>query len=134
MNGVPSEKVEAVKHFAIPLIQIGLEATESEKYFSAEWVIEECKKKNKQLWIGEGWVVVTQINKYPTGLKEIEIFLVAGHGMNDWYPEMVKAMMDFGKANGCSVIAGCGRLGWIRMAEKHFPKRLVKTYRVAQEI
>lgn len=136
MYGIPSESVPDVRDRALPLVERGLKATGADVYWPAEWVLDECEARNKQLWVGGDfeWLAITQISVYPTGLKELDVFVVAGDGIEEWYPVMVETLKEFGKAVGCRLIAGNGRKGWLKWHKTHFPGEGILTYRMAQEI
>lgn len=136
LTGIPAHAIDDVAHRATPLIQRGLEATRCDRYWSPEWVLEQCKARDKQMWIGGDfqWLVISQINAYPTGMREIEMFLVSGSDAQRWMPETMDTMLAFGNANGCETIAGHGRKGWLKWNRRLFKDDGVVTYRMVQEI
>ncbi len=58
---------------------------------------------------------VTEIVQYPR-LRELKIWLIGGNNMRAWAKEGLSMIEDFARAQGCSVVSGAMRRGWIRVA------------------
>lgn len=71
--------------------------------------------------------VVTEVRTYPTGLKELNIFGVAGWEAAGWR-HLVSQLEQYARNSGCKVAIGCGRPGWGRFIG--WPER----YRVFEKV
>lgn len=82
-----------------------------------------------QVWIvvddGIKAVVVTELRTYPTGLKALNLFAIGGAGMEGW-SHLIEVVVEYAKAQGCDLVEGCGRLGWVRAS------RWTELYRVVE--
>ncbi len=58
--------------------------------------------------------VVTEIIQYPRA-KEFRIWIVAGRNMRAWAYEGRDMVEAFARAQGCTVITGAFRRGWLRI-------------------
>lgn len=60
--------------------------------------------------------VVTRIYAYPSGMKELQAWLVGGDRLKDWLKNGMKTLEEFGRAQGCAYLTGGGpRKGWLRL-------------------
>jgi len=98
------------------LIQRGLEATNADIYYTVDSILNDIAEDQKQLWVFDETIVVTNIILYPTGLKELNLFLVAGENMN--FEHIMEVLLGYAKHCHCQSIAGAGRKGWIRHAQR----------------
>lgn len=60
--------------------------------------------------------VVTLINEYPSGFRELQVWLVGGRDLKRWMKPGMAILEDFARAHGCSEMTGGLRKGWLRLA------------------
>lgn len=101
-----------------PLIVLPLKRTDALKYYSPDDVYDKCCSEEWQCWVA--WsdqidaVFVTYIETFPTGHKNLAIYLVGGTKIDEWLDTAWQVLKAFGKEHGCQQIAGFGRKGWLR--------------------
>ena len=98
------------------LIKKALERAGTDIYYSPEWIMDEIEAKRMQLWRFGDVLVVTQLENYPTGLRELNIFIVSGENLPS--EEINDVLSAYGKSHGCSTISGGGRKGWLKKADR----------------
>lgn len=125
-------KVVGVPYFAVdtawPLVSRYLREamkTGTRDYCSLDWIKDQIKSRHQQLWViqKDGKVVaacVTMIKPHEK-MKEFDILLVGGKGMDEWQDVWWKQMIEYAKDKGCSRMRGYGRRGWIREIGKRCP-------------
>lgn len=69
-----------------------------------------------QLWPAQRGVAVTEIVEYPRK-RVLHIFLAAGE-MGQLL-DMIDAAADWGRSQGATSLTMSGRLGWLRVLDKH---------------
>jgi hypothetical protein len=98
------------------LIKKALERAGTDIYYSPEWIMDEIKAKRMQLWRFGDALAVTQLENYPTGLRELNIFIVSGENLP--FEEMIDVLAAYGKSHGCSTLSGGGRKGWVKKTDR----------------
>lgn len=76
-------------------------------------ILMELLSKNMQLWRGEDFACVTQINIYPKW-RVASILFLGGENMKDWLEDLHEVLEPWAKAEGCKYLEGYGRVGWTR--------------------
>ena len=72
----------------------------------------EIEAGDAQFWPFPSSAIVTNINKYPTGLKEFRFWLAGGD--LDELQAAEPHLAAYAKGLGCQSITICGRRGWVR--------------------
>ena len=67
--------------------------------------------RQMQLWAGEHYVVLTQIQILPQ-FKSLHLFFVAGDRIDVWEATALDLLVDFALSKGCERITAHGRDGW----------------------
>lgn len=65
--------------------------------------------------------IVTEIVHYPQ-LDDLRIWLIGGRNMTAWGRECRDIFEAFGKANGCALMSGGMRKGWLRVGGEGYKK------------
>jgi hypothetical protein len=72
----------------------------------------------KQLWFGSdivGYgVAITAIRQYPK-VNILEVNYVAGERIRGFFLHFYEEVKSFGRENGCTILRGFGRIGWLRL-------------------
>lgn len=74
------------------------EAAMDPRFYSIFWLDDQIRYNKFRLWASEGAAIIAEIKTYPTGAREVAIFVAAGSP-----PEIVKftdAVEAWGRANG----------------------------------
>lgn len=108
-----------------------LRATDSDLYYTPESILDDCKNQRKQLWVFGESIVITEILVYPTGWRELNVFLYSGR--EEDYPEALNSILLYARAQGCDTFAGSGRAGWTRLAKKHLGE-VTETRRIVRRL
>lgn len=69
-----------------------------------------------QLWPAQRGVAVTEIVEYPRK-RVLHVFLAAGD--MDQLLDMIDAAADWGRSQGATAMTMSGRMGWLRVLDKH---------------
>ena len=87
-------------------------------------VFYECLNSQSSLWIifdtgnmNITGCLITQINKYPTGKKMLNLEHTSGSNMQNWVEIGIDVIKKFAKETGCDGIEGMGRHGqwnWVK--------------------
>lgn len=117
-----------------PLIHKGLKRVNLQDRYTTDYILKSIRNIDKQLWVATDGqdihaALVTSIVEYPTGLRELEIFIAGGKDLDKWMVQAIKTFSAFGKANKCIALSGGGRKGWIKAISG-----LVPQYRFRLEI
>jgi hypothetical protein len=75
-----------------------------------------------QIFFNEAAVCITEIKQAPRK-RYLSIFLVAGRLSE--LKELEPQIIQFGRDQNCDFVAGCGRLGWQKVATPGWKKRWV---------
>lgn len=59
--------------------------------------------------------VVTLIQSYPNGLREFQVWLVAGRDLKRWMKPGMLILEDYARSEGCAELTGGLRKGWLRL-------------------
>lgn len=113
--GIPSGEVAGRWPELEPFIVSALQ--NSGGRYRAEHVLSAVLKAEMQVWItvddGIKAVVVTELRTYPTGLKALNVFAIAGQGLSE--SGLIEEVLEaYARCHGCDVMEGCGRAGWGR--------------------
>jgi len=86
-------------------------------------IVDAIEEHDMQLWnaIAGGVVVgveVTEILCFPQK-KVCNLFITAGVKLNQWAAPMLEQIEHFAANQGCSLVVGRGRTGWLRLAKKY---------------
>ena len=93
-------------------------------------VFYECLNSQSSLWIifdtgnmNITGCLITQINKYPTGKKMLNIDHIGGKNMKNWINRGIEVMEKWAKDNKCNGLEGVGRQGfWNWIKDKNWKK------------
>lgn len=77
-----------------------------------------------QLWAGPRGCAVTEVVDYPRK-RVLHCFLAGGD--LDQILDMTDSAIEWGKAQGCESITLSGRMGWLRVLDKHGFKPVLVT-------
>lgn len=104
-----------------PMIAKALRRTEIDKLFSPFDILFDIAQNKRHLWIcHEGKTIhaaiVTQINVYPRGIKDLNVFLIGGSKMDLWFATAEQKLEAWARKAGCKLMSGGGRTGWVRRA------------------
>jgi len=133
---IPPEKVLAIAPKVMDLVERACEYSGGR--FDPVSTLQACAgadpNRHWQLWIA-GYsggdepptmdsIAVTAITVYPTGLKLLEMILVAGENARSWlqFEDFVAA---WAKREGCQRLQALGRRGWSRTLPKHWRQSAV---------
>jgi hypothetical protein len=85
--------------------------------YEAEHILAALQRAEMQVWAVMGEritaVVLTEVRTYPTGLKALNIFGVAGQALGEW-KHLIADLEKYATESGCGLMEGCGRDGWGR--------------------
>jgi len=117
-----------------PLIHKGLERVDLQDRYTTDSIQKNIRSLDKQLWVATDGqeihaALVTSIVEYPTGLRELEVFIAGGKDLDKWMIQAIKTFSAYGKAHQCTSLSGGGRKGWIKAISG-----LVPQYRFRLEI
>ena len=101
-----------------PLMQMPLDKTDVNDYFTTEDILGLIKSTAFQLWvvIKDDRIVtaiITQFSQYP-GCVTLDIPLVGGSHIDEWIDDVWEVLKEHGRQSGCEYIRGFGRKGWTR--------------------
>ena len=87
--------------------------------FTANDIRSRCKSQNQQLWIAHNGeevygFVITQMSDYPQ-LRALIMHFTGGKELPLWKDDMLKALQEFARNNGCDIIESYGRGGWAKV-------------------
>tara|TARA_R100001369_G_scaffold27106_3_gene48901 strand:+ start:426 stop:896 length:471 start_codon:yes stop_codon:yes gene_type:complete len=96
-------------------------------------VFYECLNSQSSLWIifdtgnmNITGCLITQINKYPTGKKMLNIDHIGGKNMKNWINRGIEVMEKWAKDNKCNGLEGVGRQGfWNWVKDKNWKKTAI---------
>lgn len=112
MRGVKSTDIEEVWPVVLPEIRRGLNGNPCD--FTQEHVRECLKNRDMQLWIGDGYVLVTQIMNHEDGKTTCDVVVLSGYGMDRWLDDARLCLIKWCKSEGAEEIRVRGRKGWER--------------------
>ena len=84
--------------------------------------------KKMQLWCGDSFACITQINVYPKW-KVATVLFIGGDKMADWIDEFNPILCDWAKGEGCRFMEAHGRMGWKRVLNRFNAKTVAMTVR-----
>lgn len=121
LYGIQPEEITVYWPYILPLLNKPFTRMEIlKKYYDIDHVLEEIKAKRMQCWIAHAddkidAVFVTKISPHPKG-SVFEIPLVGAEKgtINAWI-DAIDVFKAFAKEHGCSMVKGCGRLGWVKV-------------------
>lgn len=65
-------------------------------------------------------VVTVEIRTFESGLRTLQLPLIGGSEMNEWFDKMLDTVKAIARDKGCQEIRGMSvRKGWMRILEKH---------------
>lgn len=111
--GIPRSEVAGVWPRVRPFIERAL--AESQGEYTPEDILKAIERKDMQLWQGKGYVGVTQIIIYPSGLKVVDILLTAGENLYEWLDSSNETIYRWAKHIGADQVRVMGRPGWQKM-------------------
>lgn len=97
------EKAEFIEKYPLDYIQRQLE--------NAQW----------QCYIQDETVFLTCITVYPSGMKSLDILLVAGDAMKIWAEQVWNGFKRWAKELDCHEIDFQGRKGWLKYGRRYEP-------------
>jgi hypothetical protein len=116
--GIRSDDVPRLWPILEPLVESAL--VNSGGRYDAPFVLTALRAKDLQAWVvAEGLdclpaaLVLTEVRCYPTGLKALNLFGVAGKGLAHW-KHLTRVLEQYATESGCGLMEGCGRDGWGR--------------------
>jgi len=117
-----------------PMIQKGLDRVDLQDRYTTHYLLRAISNQEKMLWVATDGTsiqaaLVTGVVEYPTGLREMEIFIAGGEDLDKWLKQAIETLSSFAKKHGCIALSGAGRKGWIRAVTG-----LVPQYRFRLEI
>ena len=92
-----------------------------------------CEEGDAQLWAGVIWpdevggesvvlgAAITQILGHPSGYKTLSVVAMGGDEFKRWDRDLLGAMEEFAKSEGCHAIELTGRKGWGRWFPDYEP-------------
>ncbi len=100
--------------------QVSRALTYSFGAYTKQDLIEGVESNDMQLWnaVKDGKVIgieVTQIIQFPRK-KVCNLLLTAGSDLGLWGGELLELIESFAKSQGCDLITGQGRKGWLKIA------------------
>jgi hypothetical protein len=100
---------------AWPKINRALVRTDKQHLYPLGWIKGQLKDGYKQLWCSRDFrvVLVTGVEEYPSGVRELIVFIGAGK-MADHLDDVVKILGGFAQSQGCEFFSAAGRKGWAR--------------------
>jgi hypothetical protein len=131
-TGVPAPYIEGIWNQLEPLLEKPLKRMEIEARIKPEHVKAHLLARQWQCWVAASEpdkiesCLITYIDVYPSGLKELVVFLVGGGNMTGWAKPAGEMLLNFAKEQSCSYIRGMGREGWIRAFGRVFPDHEIK--------
>ena len=112
---VPTDQVLAVWHIVRKMLVKGIE--KSSGRWNLEYVLAELVLGRQALWavreIGTDNVMgsaTTGITQYPNK-RMLTMHFLGGEGIDEWYPDCIETMLQYGRDSGCSVVETIGREG-----------------------
>jgi hypothetical protein len=118
---LPASPVELIQHWTWiePLIDSALPC--ASKRFLPIDVLAFCIQN-----LAQGWfvreddtiraVIITKVEIYPRQ-RCLNIFVLAGQRMVDWYHDAETVLIDYAKRQGCTQLECQGRRGWEKVCE-----------------
>lgn len=112
-------EVESVWAVAWPLL--GPAVAESGGRWDEAAVKARLLKGDQHLWTwwssrgALACAVVSEVNRYPTGLQVCDLWFCGGHGLSEWCGPMLAAIEAWARRIGCHRIMVSGRVGWERV-------------------
>lgn len=89
--------------------------------YSIEDILEQLLTQEQSLWVAYDdeiiGAVAVKIVEFPKG-RVLNIDLVGGKQIEDWYKDMNDTLYRYAKDIGCNLITAYGRPGWKAMAKK----------------
>lgn len=88
--------------------------------YSISTILDELLCGSMQLWVilnGESIMapMITQVLKYPTGIKVCNVFAIGGYGAKEWLDTATDVTDEWARSLGCAKVQVIGRPGWRRM-------------------
>jgi len=124
MIGIQSQDIDLMWSHIEPLIKKPLERMGDIERYTTDVIRERLNNCELQCWAAIGpnneilCVFITRITEYPTGYKDLTIWLVGGKGLKYWITEAWSLFVEFGKYHKCGRIVTCGRPGWNKLIGK----------------
>lgn len=113
--GVPTHLIDAVWPACSPLLDKALQSYPFDA-INIELVYERLKTANYQLWV---CLVDNQVLAACASMigeqGKLYVLGVGGSQMGLWVDSLWQTLIRFGRSQGCRVIGGYGRKGWIRV-------------------
>lgn len=119
LAGIQSADVAKWWPLVEPMLRKALVRTNAIEDFDPEHIKAFCESQNMQLWVAfQGGQLlaafITEVLKFPKR-KVLSMFLIGAdsHTISLWH-HFVDTFKAFARENGCKVIRGYGRKGWLR--------------------
>lgn len=101
--------------------------------YPLEYIKRQLENADWQCYTKDGTIFLTCITVYPSGIKSLDILLVAGDDIEIWSKEAWGLFKRWAKELGCYEIDFQGRKGWLKYGRKYEPN-LKTWYRYRVEI
>lgn len=63
--------------------------------------------------------IVTRLRRVGTSSRlDCRLWLIGGERLSEWAPELLKVLIPWAKAEGCTTLSGSGRRGWDRVVRR----------------
>lgn len=101
-----------------PLVQKAIENRRFVETETLESLYLDLKSGKRQLWFGSDEIgkaiAVTTLHQYPK-VKVIELNYIGGENIQGFYLQAYEMFKDYGRENGCTILRGFGRVGWLKL-------------------
>lgn len=120
---VPAEDVHYVWPHVREALEVGLQRTSGQYFYTIEDVREALAGRTMQLWVvveNRQLVasVITQVHKFPRA-SAVNIFLMGGSNLDKWMELARPVLSQWGEAQGCEYYSGGGRPAWQRKLKSY---------------
>lgn len=117
MNLIAVDNVYKYFHIIDDGIKKALDKTYASETFPLNWIFSNLLTGKMQLWIGDQFFIITDIDTFPNGEKYMDIFIVYGDNMPEWYEDAFNVLVKFSRTINISKIKASGRKGWFKYAK-----------------
>jgi hypothetical protein len=121
-TGLQADEISKFWDELVVLLDKPLKKTNARKHYSPEDALYKCMDRDWQCWVAFtteiDCVFITYIETYPTGHKNLVIYLVGGSKIDSWLQEAWETFKDYANFHQCKQIVGMGRKGWLKMLKK----------------
>lgn len=123
-SGLPAEYLQANWPQIAPLIDKALDRMSAHDKMNKEFILSKLLNREWQCWVAASEpgkievVIMTFIQVYPTGYKELVIVLIGGSNLKGWMHIAWDTMKKFARHHKCGNIKGVGRTSWMTLAKR----------------